>query len=103
MDPLPATHVHALTDLYHFNESKNAEVGLRWFNLALISPAGADFAQSAANWIVDPNGLKGRMKFCRPIFRVLNRVNPKLAIKTFEENKNAFHPIARKLIAKVCQ
>lgn len=98
--PLPATHVHALTDIYHFNETKNAEVGLRWFELALISPAATDFAQSAAAWVVDPNSLKGRMKFCRPVFRCIFKVDPRLATKTFEENKTAFHPIARKLIAK---
>jgi leukotriene-A4 hydrolase len=102
MSPLPATHIHAMTDIYHFNDTKNAEVGLRWFELALISPAASDFVHSAAHWVVDPNGLKGRMKFCRPIFRLLYRVDAALATKTFEKNKMAFHPIARKLIAKVC-
>jgi leukotriene-A4 hydrolase len=101
MAPLPATHIHAMTNLYHFNDTKNAEVGLRWFELALISPAGSDFVHSAAHWVVDPDSLKGRMKFCRPIFRLLYRADATLATKTFEENKTAFHPIARKLIAKV--
>jgi leukotriene-A4 hydrolase len=98
--PLPTSHVHALTDAYKFNSTKNAEVGLRWFELALVSPAAKDFAQSAADWVVAPEALKGRMKFCRPVFRLLNKVDSDLAAKTFEKNKLSFHPIARKLIAK---
>lgn len=93
--------MHALTDLYKFNGSKNAEVGLRWYELALVSPAAADFVQSAAHWVVDPDNLKGRMKFCRPTFRLIYKVDASLARETFEQNKTAFHPIARKLIAKV--
>lgn len=100
-DPLPATHIHALTNLYNFNASKNAEIGCRWYELALTSPAAKDFAKDAANWIVDPHALKGRMKFCRPVFRVLFAVDPTLAKATFEANKTSFHPIARKLISKV--
>ncbi|KAG8823910.1 hypothetical protein FRC19_002883 [Serendipita sp. 401] len=100
LEPLPRAHVHALADTYGFNSSKNAEVGLRWFEVALISPAAPDFAQSAADWVVDPTSLKGRMKFCRPVFKVLYKVDSKLAIKTFEANKTAFHPIARRMIAK---
>jgi leukotriene-A4 hydrolase len=97
--PLPASHIHALTDTYKFNNSANAEVGLRWFELALVSPAARDYVQDAANWVVDP--LKGRMKFCRPVFRLVHKVDPDLAKKTFEKHKTAFHPIARRMIAKV--
>ncbi|KAG8836286.1 hypothetical protein FRC17_007436 [Serendipita sp. 399] len=100
LEPLPSSHVHALTNLYGFNTTKNAEVGLRWFEVALISPAAKDFAQSAADWVVDPTSLKGRMKFCRPLFKALYKVDPNLAVKTFEANKTAFHPIARRMIAK---
>ncbi|CAG7847845.1 Leukotriene A-4 hydrolase homolog Short=LTA-4 hydrolase; AltName: Full=Leukotriene A(4) hydrolase [Serendipita indica DSM 11827] len=100
LEPLPSTHIHALASIYGFNDSKNAEVGLRWFEVALVSPAAKDFAQSAANWVVDPSSLKGRMKFCRPIFRLLYQVDQGLAVKTFEANQTSFHPIARKMIAK---
>jgi leukotriene-A4 hydrolase len=45
--------------------------------------------------------IVGRMKFCRDIFRSVNKVDHDLAVKSFEGKKQAFHPIARKLIEKV--
>ena len=51
---------------------------------------------------LDGSGVvKGRMKFCRPIFAATGEVNHALAKKTFEKNQPSFHPIAQKLIAKV--
>lgn len=96
---LPATHIHHMSDLYCFTTTNNAEIGLRWYELALSSPAALDFAPAAAQWIISP--LKGRMKFCRPVFRLVNKVDNKLAQETYKANKTSFHPIARKLIKKV--
>jgi len=96
--PLPAAHIHHMADTYGFTTTNNAEVGLRWYELALSSPAASDFAPVAAKWIINP--LKGRMKFCRPVFRLVNKVDHKLAQETFKANKTSFHPIARKLIEK---
>ncbi len=42
------------------------------------------------------------MKFCRPVFRAASKVDKELAKKTFVKNKTSFHPIAQKLIEKVC-
>lgn len=43
------------------------------------------------------------MKYCRPIYLAVHRVNPALARRTFEESGVHFlHPIAKRLIAKVC-
>lgn len=88
-----------MADTYGFTTTNNAEVGLRWYELALCSPAASDFAPVAAKWIISP--LKGRMKFCRPVFRLVNKVDNKLAQETFKANRTSFHPIARKLIEKV--
>lgn len=88
-----------MASIYGFTTTNNAEVGLRWYELALSSPAALDIAPVAAKWIVSP--LKGRMKFCRPVFRLVNKVDKKLAQETFKANKTSFHPIARKLIEKV--
>ena len=41
------------------------------------------------------------MKFCRPIFRLVNRVDSELAVSTFKKDKESFHPIAQKLIERV--
>jgi hypothetical protein len=43
----------------------------------------------------------GRMKFCRPIFKAVGQVDSALAKEVFEKSKEAFHPIARRLIEKV--
>ena len=45
--------------------------------------------------------IKGRMKFCRPVFRAVRKVDADLAKLVFEPLKYAFHPIARKMIEKV--
>jgi leukotriene-A4 hydrolase len=43
----------------------------------------------------------GRMKFCRPIFRMASQVDKALAQEVFKGSKDAFHPIARRMIEKV--
>lgn len=42
----------------------------------------------------------GRMKFVRPLYRALELVDRKLAVKTFEANKNFYHPICRGMVEK---
>jgi len=104
---LPPTHITHLSNLYHFSTTPNAEIRLRFYELALqdpTSPAAKDFAAKAANWVVgdDETGvIKGRMKFCRPVLRAVCKVDRNLAVSVFEGKKNEFHPIARKLIEKV--
>ncbi|KAF8508488.1 hypothetical protein JB92DRAFT_2732664 [Gautieria morchelliformis] len=99
LSPLPSSHVHHLTSLYLFNMSTNCDLRLRWYSLALSTDAASDFAPDAAAWLVDrETGLKGRMKFCRPIFQAVHKVNPELAIETFTAHASEFHPIARRLI-----
>jgi leukotriene-A4 hydrolase len=88
----------------------NAEIRLRWYALALSAqaPAPSEWSTRAAEWVVgDGNGVdagkgvKGRMKFCRPTFRAISKVVPALAKSSFEAHKDEFHPIARRMIAKV--
>lgn len=38
---------------------------------------------------------------CRPITKALYRVDPKLAVKTFLDAENFYHPIARAQLRKV--
>ena len=64
------------------------------------------FAAPAARWVTGTDGtgvLRGRMKFCRPTFRAVARADRPLAVEVFTANKVAFHPIARRLIEKVCR
>jgi len=99
-EPLPASHIHVLTRTYGFDTTLNDEIRLRWYKLALATDAAPIYASRAADWVVDKRGVKGRMKFCRPVFRAVYEVDSELARYTWEENRQFFHPIARKLIDK---
>ncbi|KAG6919450.1 hypothetical protein DXG01_005709 [Tephrocybe rancida] len=108
--PLPLTHVQHLGTLYKFTTTTNAEIRFRFYELALAdakSDSAQAFATDAVNWIVglgSPSGLiVGRMKFCRPIFRAVFKVDQDLAVRTWESKKNAFHPVAKRLIDKDLQ
>lgn len=104
---LPSTHIAHLGKLYSVANTTNAEIRFRFYEVALLDPTSTgaqQFALQAARWVVgdDETGVvKGRMKFCRPVFRAINRVDPKIARDVFGRSKNAFHPIARRLIEKV--
>ena len=59
---------------------------------------------AAAKWVTGNDGtgiIKGRMKFCRPVFRAVFRVDASVARDEFVQFKLSFHPIARRLIEKV--
>jgi leukotriene-A4 hydrolase len=45
-------------------------------------------------------GEVGRMKFVRPLFKSLNKVDRDLALKTFEKNRDFYHPICRQMVEK---
>lgn len=44
--------------------------------------------------------MQGRMKYVRPLFRALNKMDSSLAKKWFEELKAGYHPIAAGLVGK---
>jgi hypothetical protein len=106
--PLPSSHINHLGEIYHLSTSPNSEIRLRFYQLALLDPASEVariFAPIASGWVVgeDETGvIKGRMKFCRPIFRSVFKVDGALALGVFTKFQDQFHPIARKMIEKVC-
>lgn len=108
-DPLPALHIKSLGEIYSLDTTMNSEIRLRWYELALSAqePAPLAWSTRAAEWVVGGGkgvdagrGVKGRMKFCRPTFRAIYKVDPTLAKSSFEAHKAEFHPIARRMIAK---
>jgi len=106
LPPLPASHVAYLGSIYGVAETSNAEVRLRFYELALRDPSSVPehLALDAARWVVGEDGsgvIKGRAKFCRPVFRSIAKIDRDLAVEYFEKHKAEFHPIARKLIEKV--
>jgi leukotriene-A4 hydrolase len=103
--PLPSDHIAHLDKLYGLVSSNNAEICYRFYLLALDSNDSQRFALPAANWVVgndDGKRVQGRMKYCRPIFKAINKVDSVLAKKTFDDYGKYFHPIAQKWIKKVC-
>ncbi|KAG6885025.1 hypothetical protein C0993_006441 [Termitomyces sp. T159_Od127] len=105
--PLPLSHVRHLGMLYKFAATSNAEVRFRFYELALAdaqSECAKAFAAQAVNWIVGADSesglIIGRMKFCRPTFRYVYKVDEALAVKVWQSKKDAFHPIAKRLIDK---
>ncbi|KAK7677927.1 hypothetical protein QCA50_019117 [Cerrena zonata] len=105
---LPSTHIIQMGKLYGISSTPNVEIRQRFFELALKDPksdAAHVFAKEAAEWVVGHDGtniVKGRMKFCRPIFRLVNKVDKELAVSTLTKERESFHPIAQKLIERVC-
>ena len=106
LPPLPASHITHLGNLYKVAEASNAEIRFRFYQLALRDPNSVPkhVAEDAARWVVGEDGsgvIKGRGKFCRPVFTSIAQVDRGLAVEYFERHKAEFHPIARKLIEKV--
>ncbi|KAH6904902.1 leukotriene-A4 hydrolase [Coprinopsis sp. MPI-PUGE-AT-0042] len=105
-EPLQGYLVNLLGSTYHFSTTGNAEIRFRFYQIALNDAASEEskaFAVEAAKWVVGTDGsdaVKGRMKFCRPTFRAIAKVDKALAQETFEAHRSAFHPIAAKLIEK---
>ncbi|TRM61567.1 hypothetical protein BD626DRAFT_549145 [Schizophyllum amplum] len=103
---LPLSHVRHLGELYNIAMTPNAEIRLRFYAIALQDPASdaaQAYAQAAVDWVIgaEPGGsVKGRMKFNRPVFRSAFLANREAALKAYEKQKTAFHPIARKMIEK---
>ncbi|KAF9526415.1 leukotriene-A4 hydrolase [Crepidotus variabilis] len=95
-----------LGKIYHIAETQNAEIRLRFYILAFLdplAPAAKALLIPAIQWLIgeDNTGvIKGRMKFCRPVFRAAARVNRKAVLEAWNQNKGLFHPIAQKLIDK---
>ncbi|KAI9832662.1 MAG: hypothetical protein M1819_004247 [Sarea resinae] len=93
--PLRKEDVEVMGKQYGFAESQNVEVVSRFFGVGLKAKDSAVYKPTA-----DLLGRVGRMKFVRPLFRQLKIVDRDLAIKTFEKNKDFYHPICRNLVEK---
>ena len=103
---LPHTHVAHLDSLYRLSSTSNGELRLRFYELALHgpSPGPEAYALGAIKWVCGDDGtgiVKGRMKFCRPLFKAVSKVDPTLAREMFDKFGDSFHPIAKKFIKNV--
>lgn len=88
--------LHELDEIYHaYAESGNAEVIFRWFVLQVGGENHA-YYDLLGSWL----GSVGRMKFVRPGYSLLNRVDREKAIHYFRKFENTYHPICRAMVTK---
>jgi leukotriene-A4 hydrolase len=86
-----------MDSLYKFSTSGNAERKFRWFILCITAEV-AEIVPKAVEFLLSA----GRMKFVRPLFRALfkSKVGRDTAIAVFQKNKQIYHPICSKMVAK---
>ncbi|WZH43661.1 peptidase family M1-domain-containing protein [Fusarium acuminatum] len=92
---LTADRAQLMGKTYDFLSSKNVEILSAYYLVALKAQDPAIY-QDAATLL----GRVGRMKFVRPLFRALNKVDRQLALDTFEKNKDFYHPICKGMVEK---
>jgi leukotriene-A4 hydrolase len=94
-NPLAPSQSQAMGKAYSLTDTRNVELSSRYFGIGLLAKDETVY-QPTANLL----GKVGRMKFVRPLYRKLNEVDRKLALETFERNKDFYHPICRNQVEK---
>lgn len=85
-----------MEDTYkEYNETLNAEILFRWYYLQ-VSGERTEFKTKLGEWL----GTVGRMKFVRPGYALLNKVDRELAIHYFKKFEMGYHPICRAMVKK---
>lgn len=119
---LPAKHLSLLARLYGLSTTTNSEIRLRFY-LIVLAASDTECAQAwgkeAADWVVGIEkssdiaggaehkggsgavGVKGRMKFCRPVFKAIAQADAEYAKAVWKGHRVYFHPIAIRLIDRV--
>ncbi|KAK5800991.1 hypothetical protein VI817_003203 [Penicillium citrinum] len=82
-------------EVYGLSKSENIEVANLYFQVGM--KAGD---QSVIEPTAELLGRIGRMKFVRPLFRNLQKINRAVALETFEKYKEFYHPICRAMVEK---
>jgi leukotriene-A4 hydrolase len=92
---LTAAQSKAMGFNYSLVNTQNVEISSRYFGVGLRAKDESVYQPTA-----DLLGQVGRMKFVRPLYRGLAEVDRELALKTFEKNRDFYHPICRGLVEK---
>ena len=93
--PLSPERAQLLGKVYEITSSKNVEILSAYYVIALKANDPTSYYGTA-----ELLGKVGRMKFVRPLFRALNKVNRDLALETFAKNKDFYHPICKGMVEK---
>ncbi|AEO56939.1 hypothetical protein MYCTH_2302478 [Thermothelomyces thermophilus ATCC 42464] len=94
-EPLTVGQSQNLGKIYGLADSKNAELKSAYYQIAMKAKDTSSYPG-----VAELLGNVGRMKFVRPLFRSLNKVDRDLALGTFEKNRDFYHPICRQLVEK---
>ncbi|KAJ5102893.1 hypothetical protein N7532_003422 [Penicillium argentinense] len=82
-------------DVYGLSKSENIEVANLYFQVGM---------KAGDESVIEPTaellGRIGRMKFVRPLYRNLQKINRPVALETFEKYKDFYHPICRAMVEK---
>ncbi|KZL71381.1 leukotriene A4 hydrolase, partial [Colletotrichum tofieldiae] len=95
-EPIPMKEASSLGTLYGVQDSANFEVLSRYLRVALR--AGD---KSMVKRTQELLGQTGRMKFVRPLFESLISIDPSLAVDTFSQYKEFYHPTCVRLVDSV--
>mmetsp|Transcript_37261 Transcript_37261/g.58137 ORF Transcript_37261/g.58137 Transcript_37261/m.58137 type:complete len:700 (-) Transcript_37261:11-2110(-) len=80
---------------YGFLGSPNSEIKFRFLSLCLKSKMISAVAPA-----LEMASSVGRMKFVRPLYRMVAAINKPAATKTFMDHKDFYHPICKKMVGK---
>ncbi|TVY29225.1 Leukotriene A-4 hydrolase-like protein [Lachnellula hyalina] len=94
-EPLAPAQSKAMGKTYSLTNTRNVELSSRYLGIGLTAKD-----ESVYKPTTELLGKVGRMKFVRPLYRKLEKVDRKLALETFEKNKEFYHPICRGLVEK---
>jgi len=94
--PLKLGTLSGFDDLYEMAKSRNSEILFRYCMFAVASE-DKSILPVVTRFIT----TQGRMKFVRPLYSALfrSKMGKKLAVETFLENKDIYHPICAKMVA----
>ncbi|KAG0749751.1 hypothetical protein G6F57_005746 [Rhizopus arrhizus] len=95
--PLPHHLISKMDDVYRLTPNRNADLRLRWQQVCLMADYEPIYSE-VVKFVTE----QGRMKFVRPLYRLLHQAKngAQLAVDTYLKNKSFYHPIAAKLIEK---
>ena len=93
--PSPLHHqaVQSLGSVYSLDSSANVEIVSRFYQIGLIAGYKGVLKPTA-----ELLGRVGRMKFVRPLYREMAKVDNALAKATFEKYRKFYHPICRNAV-----
>jgi len=94
--PMAKEDVVLMGQTYGFAKSENIELVSRFYSVGLMCKEESVYYPTARLL-----GQVGRMKFVRPLFKLLKDCDRDFAIYVFNQNKDFYHPICRNMVKSI--